>query len=249
MKRFKSLNLGARIAAVVATVILALIAVFGIYAASYYTADDEAQEILSCIEENDGKYADTGITVSRDWISYTLTPADEIKAGIVFYPGGKVEAAAYLPLAEKFAEDGYLVVIARMPTRFAIFAPNLAGDFMERYEEIDTWYLAGHSLGGAMAANYAEKHADEISGLFLLGAYEYGNFDMNRTLVLYGSEDAVLSTDKLTGEATEIVIDGGNHAGFGNYGAQNGDGTALITNDEQQTQTVELIESFIESMR
>lgn len=43
----------------------------------------------------------------------------------------------------------------------------------------EKWYLSGHSLGGAMIANYAEKHIEakdtSITGLILLAAYPTKN--------------------------------------------------------------------------
>jgi hypothetical protein len=43
------------------------------------------------------------------------------------------------------------------------------------------------------------------------------------------------------------VIEGGNHAGFGNYGAQAGDGTSSIGNDAQQAVAAQAILDFIGS--
>ena len=45
---------------------------------------------------------------------------------------------------------------------------------------------------------------------------------------------------------TELVIDGGCHANFGMYGAQDGDGTPTITNEEQIRLTVEQIVHMME---
>lgn len=43
----------------------------------------------------------------------------------------------------------------------------------------EKWYLSGHSQGGAMIANYAEKHIEakdtSIAGLILLAAYPTKN--------------------------------------------------------------------------
>ncbi|MBO4358664.1 MAG: alpha/beta hydrolase, partial [Erysipelotrichaceae bacterium] len=65
---------------------------------------------------------------------------------------------------------------------------------------------------------------------------------------IYGSEDEVLNMDKIlegrqyvTGRYVEYVIEGGNHAQFGNYGMQKGDGTASISAEYQQEQTVDII--------
>ncbi len=44
----------------------------------------------------------------------------------------------------------------------------------------------------------------------------------------------------------ELCIEGGNHAGFGNYGKQKGDGEAKISSEEQQKQTLEAITQMID---
>ena len=41
-----------------------------------------------------------------------------------------------------------------------------------------------------------------------------------------------------------VVIEGGNHAGFGHYGPQAGDGVASIDREEQQRQTAETVLAF-----
>ena len=71
-------------------------------------------------------------------------------------------------------------------------------------------------------------------------------------LSVYGSEDGVLDMEKyeeakdlLPEEHTEVIIAGGNHAQFGNYGEQDGDGIATISADEQQDATTNAIIEFI----
>ena len=51
----------------------------------------------------------------------------------------------------------------------------------------------------------------------------------------------------LTDNLTEIVIEGGCHAYFGMYGAQDGDGTPTITNEMQITTTANEIKKFIDN--
>ena len=65
------------------------------------------------------------------------------------------------------------------------------------------------------------------------------------TLALYGSEDGLLNKEKLEGTANVIEIPGGNHAYFGNYGEQRGDGAATITREEQQRITAQEISAFV----
>ena len=119
---------------------------------------------------------------------------------------------------------------------------------MKQYDYV-RWYIGGHSLGGAMAANYAAGHGSQLTGVFMLAAYPTKSLDENtRAILIYGSEDGVLNMEKL-GEADQYlpdnaekyIIDGGNHAQFGNYGKQDRDGNAAISWEEQQHRTVEFI--------
>ncbi len=116
------------------------------------------------------------------------------------------------------------------------------------------WYIGGHSLGGAMAASYASKHTDELDGLVLLAAYPTASLDADnfKVISIYGSNDGVLNRDKyndslkyMPADFNELVIDGGNHAGFGSYGAQAGDGEAGISWEEQWRQTTDEIVNCI----
>ena len=43
-----------------------------------------------------------------------------------------------------------------------------------------------------------------------------------------------------------VVIEGGNHAQFGNYGKQKGDADATISREEQQNIAVEAVGKFLE---
>ena len=150
-----------------------------------------------------------------------------IEAGVVFYPGAKVDPHAYVPLAEKLADKGYLCVIAKMPFNLAFLGTDAASDIMDGYPQADSWWIAGHSLGGVAAAQYAAKHADVLEGIAFLASYPAS--DLSETglsaLSIYGSQDFVLNldslaenADKLPANAKTVVIEGGNHAGFGAYG-------------------------------
>ena len=112
------------------------------------------------------------------------------------------------------------------------------------------YYVGGHSLGGAMAGSFAAGHAEELDGLVLLASYATSDLSESGLAVLsaYGSEDGVLNRESyaknyghLPADTQELVIAGGNHAQFGDYGAQAGDGTAQISAEEQQALTAEAI--------
>ena len=170
---------------------------------------------------------------------------------VVFYPGAKVEAKAYAPLMKRLAEAGTDCVLLDPPLHF----PLLDGNGIERAYKLgsyDNWYIAGHSLGGTMAALYAAGHPEKIAGVILLGAYPTSSLADTRLLSMYGSEDRILEREGYEKrrnlwpkDAQEHVIQGGNHSGFGNYGLQKGDGTAGISQDAQQKETAEYIHSFV----
>lgn len=172
---------------------------------------------------------------------------------IIFYPGAKVEYTAYLPLFYRMAEQGVDCFLTKMPCNFAFLGQNKAEGIMASYE-YEHWYLSGHSLGGAMAASWASGHMKELDGLILLAAYPTKELyaDSFSVLSVYGSEDGVLNMEKvedgrkfMPADYTELCIEGGNHAGFGNYGEQKGDKEAQISAEEQQKQTAAAIMQMI----
>lgn len=178
------------------------------------------------------------------------------RTGIVLYPGAKVEYSAYAPLMRDLAERGYLAVVVQMPFNFAFFDVDAADRVRTAFPHVDSWWVGGHSLGGSMAAQYAADRADDagLDGLVLLGSYAAS--DLSATdlgvISLYGSNDQVLnrakladSADLLPEGAETLEIEGGNHAYFGTYGPQSGDGEAAITPADQQEQTADAIDVYI----
>ena len=170
--------------------------------------------------------------------------SNDLNHGIIFYPGGKVEAKAYLPLLIQLSEKGFTTVLVEMPFNLAVFDSNAAKAVITEIDTVLEWSIMGHSLGGAMASSHLEKHAESYENLVLLAAYPVNDAPVP-SLAIYGTYDRVLDLTKVVG-ATEIVpIEGGNHAYFGNYGEQEGDGAATLTRLDQQIKTVERITEFI----
>ena len=178
----------------------------------------------------------------------------EPEAGLVFYPGGKVDHLAYEPLMKALAAENILCVLVEMPFDLAVFNMDGADGVSLQFPDVDSWYLAGHSLGGAMAGSYLAENAGVFDGLILLGAYSTADLSAMdlEVLSLYGSEDFVLNKDKyeenlknLPEGFTEVILEGGCHAGFGMYGPQSGDGSPTITAEEQIQKTAALIADFI----
>lgn len=220
------------------------------YVNDYYQATAEAVEALQ---------SDGSVTITETEDAIIFAPAGEDpEEGIIFYPGGKVEAEAYAPLLRSLAEADLLVVVAKMPFHLAVFDADAAEAIMAQEESVQDWYLAGHSLGGVMASSYAANQSEEVAGLIFLASYPSSDLAdaLFPVLSIYGSEDEVLNREsydeaqgKLPEDYTEIELIGGNHAQFGNYGPQEGDGTASISADQQQQQAVEAITAFIEKKR
>lgn len=197
--------------------------------------------------------ADTDMVhVSETNFGYSFDGPGENNA-LIFYPGAKVEDLAYADLLKRIAAEGVDCYLVHMPCNLAFFGTNKANKIIDAYN-YDHWYLAGHSLGGAMGASYAAENGDKLDGLIFLAAYstsDLSNYDM-KILSIYGNEDKVVNMEKIEqgrelmpSDYEEYKIDGGNHAGFGDYGEQSGDGTATISGDEQKAQTVTKIIEMI----
>lgn len=230
------------------SVCLTLLLIIGIggyaYVSDYYHADETALAAIA--------YQTDQVQIEHDGDVIWFVP-EEPTAGLVFYPGGKVEHTAYAPLLRTCAENGILCALVRMPGNLAVLNTNAADGLREKYPEVTTWHIAGHSLGGAIAANYAAAHSKDYDGLILLAAYSTKDLAQTplRVLSVYGSEDGVMNREayeknraNLPSNTTEIVVDGGCHAQFGSYGPQDGDGIPTISGEEQIMQTAEAIAAF-----
>ena len=221
------------------------VASFFVYVSDYYEADLGEAPVFAPTDN---------ITVKTLDDKTIVYMPEDAETGLVFYPGGKVEYTAYIPLMEACASKGIACVLLEMPFNLAVLDVNGADGIREMYPEITEWYIGGHSLGGSMAASYLSDNTEDFRGLVLLGAYstaDISNADV-KVLSVYGSEDKVLNKEKyneykpnLPDNFTEVVIDGGCHAYFGMYGEQEGDGVATISNQEQIAKTADAISEFI----
>lgn len=199
-----------------------------------------------------------GITVTDtgDWIVFE--GGETVAPGVIFYPGALVKSESYAPLARSLAGGGYRVFIARMPLHLASSDINRAHQVLKAYPQ-QPFVIGGHSLGGAMAARYASRHVQKISGVFLLGAYPDKRDSLKETglpvLSLLGSRDGVVNRDEyelsrayLPDDTVYMTIEGGNHAQFGSYGFQEGDSPAAITPQEQWQQTAAALEEWLKKV-
>lgn len=217
---------------------LVLAGAAAVYVNIHYAAQEDALAVLH----------ETGdVTVTEENGGYFIDGKGD-SAALVFYPGAKVDAEAYLPLLRQLAENGTDCFLTKPPLRMALLDSNAAQRFMDAHDYAH-WLVSGHSMGGVAAASFAAAHADEVDGVVLLAAYPNSALsDDTFLLSVYGTNDKVLNRaayddaeKNRPSDATEVILDGGNHAFFGNYGAQSGDGEAAITREEQQKQTVNAI--------
>jgi pimeloyl-ACP methyl ester carboxylesterase len=205
-----------------------------------------APEALAAMESN----GNVAVEDHGDYIVFTPAGMTPI-SGFILYPGGHVDHRSYAPIAQKIAARGYLVAVIRMPLSLAVFGTDRADLVITAYPDIRYWVIGGHSLGGSMAAAYAGDHPLRVQGLALWASYPPESNDLSSTelkgLSTYGSEDQVLDRENYLATLALLppgtirqVIQGGNHAQFGNYGPQPGDGTATISAADQQAQAADL---------
>ena len=169
-------------------------------------------------------------------------PSKPNGTGIILYQGAKVDVSAYSVEAKILADNSYTVFIPKMPFNMAFFGINRADRIIENNPDITTWYMAGHSLGGSMAAKYTSKNQEKIDGLILLASYSVDDLSeyTGKVISIIGTKDMRIDKEKLDETSVNLpkdtefyIIEGGNHSQFGDYGFQKGDNTADISLEEQ----------------
>ena len=197
-------------------------------------------------------------TTTEDATTITLAPEGKASAGLVFYPGARVDARAYQDILGPLANAGYLVVILKVPLGIPLLDISQARGAMDRHPEITSWAVGGHSLGGVSASSFAKSNPD-VSGLLLFASYPADSMadsgDLS-VLSISGSNDGLTTPDKIaaskpllpptTGYAT---VEGGVHAFFGDYGEQPGDGEPGISREQAQQQIAAESVRFMDRLR
>jgi hypothetical protein len=202
--------------------------------------------------------SDSQVTVTTDKF-ITFQPANtQPTTGFIFYPGGRVDYRSYAAPLHEIAAQGYLVVLVPVRLNMAFFDINAAQPVFAAHPEIQHWAVGGHSLGGVASALFAKEHP-EIAGLIFWASYPAPTGDSFKNssikvVSIYGTNDMAGmekfdETKKLLPQNTQfVVIDGGNHAQFGDYGPQPGDKAATISRAEQQKQIVEASVNFLREL-
>ena len=212
------------------------------------------QPALDALVSGDDMMVTTG-----DWIVFepqTATP----DTGLIFYPGGRVDARAYAAHVRGIAEQAQaLAVIVPMPLNLAVLGIDSALEVQAAYPQIDTWFIGGHSLGAVMSASFVYNNPGAVDGLLLWAGYPARSTSLaDRDLpvqLLFGEFDeratpGNVDTYKpyLPPDTQYVMVQGGNHAGFGWYGAQSRDGERTISHADQQAFVVEQSAAFIETV-
>jgi hypothetical protein len=205
-----------------------------------------------------------GVDVARTAIGVEFAPSSaEPAAGLIVYGGGRVDHRSYAALAREIVEaHDVLVVIPPMTLDLAILSPDRADPIIGEHPGIEEWVIVGHSLGGVAASSYIAEgagNADRISALVFLASYPSEGTDLSdsdvQVLSITASEDLVLDReafeagrDRLPEDTQYVEIEGGNHAQFGSYGEQPGDGTPTITAEEQRAAVIDAMRAVLEQL-
>lgn len=174
--------------------------------------------------------------------------------GLVFVAGARVDPQAYEQVFAGLVATGVTVVIERPVLGFGILDPRPLSTFTDLAPEVDVWAVGGHSLGGVRACRYAADDAS-VDALVLFGSYcattDLSGDDDLAVLSLGGSRDGLSTPEKiaryrdmLPAGATVVELDGTNHAQFGSYGEQPGDGEATVSDREAHELVTGRLTSF-----
>lgn len=187
----------------------------------------------------------------------TLYQGQKDQPVFLFYTGALVDPKAYAALGKTLAEQGYSTYVFHSPLNLPILDQAAAKNLIAKEKlENRTIYLGGHSLGGVVASRVAKELGGTVKGLVLLASYPDSKTDLSQSklsvLSLTADQDQVLkwpayqAGKKLLPTSTIYTnIPGGNHAGFGLYGPQKGDGKATISATEQQEAIAKSILNFL----
>lgn len=229
---------------------LILVAIIGILIWSQVGVMAAEPEPLAAVK------ADDRIVITDDAAGIVLAPASGATGvGLVYIPGAKVDPWAYAAtMSGVVAEDGLTVVITKPWLNLAFFDLRGLDSFTSLAPDVEEWIVGGHSLGGVRACLLAE----DADALALFASYCANDLSSSGLPVLSisGSEDLLTTPANvadgrplLPEDAVMEVVDGANHAAFGAYGPQAGDGTASISLAEMTEQLTVLVGEFAQTVR
>ncbi|HUW70190.1 MAG TPA: alpha/beta hydrolase [bacterium] len=235
--------------ALVALVIV-ITAVFMVWALTPSMARQAALDALK---------SDAAVSVTKDGGSLVFSPAvREASTGLIFYPGGHIDYRAYAPVLNRIAAQGILVVLVPVRLNLAFLDIDAGASALKRHPQISVWATGGHSLGGVASALFAAKHPEikavvfwasyppdsslrdsDIKVLSICGTLD-GGLDHGATIEKHKADEPA--------DSTFVVIEGGNHGQFADYGPQPGDNPATISPQAQWDQTSAATVAFLRSL-
>ena len=194
--------------------------------------------------------SDRSVTVVEGATEIVMTPTGvESPVGVFFQPGARVDARAYSAILRPLVESGHLVVIAKQPLGIAFLSGGAFATARAAHDPVTRWVVGGHSLGGLVAATDAETFAgaarDPVVGLLFFASYPASNIAQVNVSVLSisGSNDGLSTPAKIAASkstlpaaARYLVVEGGVHAFFGDYGSQDGDGKPTISHNQARAE-------------
>ena len=199
-----------------------------------------------------------GVTVTTTNDDIIFMPQQPPSEGIIFYPGARVESAAYARYMRTFAEHGYAAFIVTMPLNVALLGENLASNVIAAHPSIKLWVIGGHSLGGVSASSFA-LHNAAIKGLLLYASYpdeDLSKLTRLRVTSISGTNDGLATPAKvdaakplLPANTVYVSVQGGVHAFFGDYGLQDGDGQPTTSREAAQKVIADASLALLDNIR
>ncbi|WP_308816691.1 alpha/beta hydrolase [Pseudonocardia alni] len=196
------------------------------------------------------------VAVVHTATTWELRPTVPSGRGLVFVPGALVDPRAYLALLRPLAEQGVRVIVTAPPLGLALTDPGAVGRAVGSAPEVRTWAVGGHSLGGVAAARALDVAG--VRGLVLWASYPAADVSGApvAALSVSGSRDALATPDAIAESWAQlpagtrfVVVDGGVHAYFGDYGPQTGDGEPGVDRATAQRQIVAATTDVVTSLR
>ena len=230
--------------------VVAVVVVLAVVAFLFYSSMVMRGDRAAALEA----WENPAVSITSTDHSIVISPTEEASgSGLVFIPGAKVDPYAYLYKLSGIVEaSGATVVITKPTLNLAFFDQRPLSLFEDDAPAATRWFVGGHSLGGVRACQLTD--ADGVAGLILFGSYCANDLSDTRldVLSIAGSSDRLSTPAKISAAASLlpqntnfIEIDGLNHGGFGDYGAQPGDGESALSDAEERTAITDVLLSVL----
>lgn len=186
-------------------------------------------------------------------------PQGQPRVAFVLYPGGLVRPQAYEWLGHALAAHGVRTLIPEMPLDLAVLDSDRAATVATDLAPGLPVVVGGHSLGGAMAAQYAAAHPDAVAGLILLASYPADTTSLAEApfpaISLLATQDGVADAAKVRAGLARlpvgtplVPVDGAVHSFFGRYGPQAGDGVPTVDRATAEARIVVALGGFFDAI-